>query len=83
MAPYTIQRPPTAPLGSLPRSDIQLAADAWKYIKRQVQQLRQPRVSENEADLKCYKTESAESAISKAGTLVGSEGFTKEKMGKK
>lgn len=83
MAPFTIQRPPSAPLSLLPRSDIQLAADAWKFIKRQVHKLRERRYSETEAVSSCYKTESAESTISKAGTLVVGEGFTIGAMGKK
>lgn len=83
MAPFTVQRPPTAPLSPLPRSDIHLAADAWKFVNRKVQQLRQRRHLETEAVSWCYNSESAESAYSKAGTLVVEKGFTVVTVGKK
>ena len=79
MAPYTIQRPASAPLQPRPRSDLQLAADAWHYIHRQIRQLRERRHSGSKADEICYKKESADSIMSDTDTLVAAEGCTEKK----
>lgn len=79
MAPYTIQRPSTAPLQPRPRSDLQLAADAWHYIHRQIRQLRERRRSESEAEDVCHKKELVESIMSDTDTLVAAEGCAEKK----
>ncbi|KAJ5673658.1 hypothetical protein N7507_002785 [Penicillium longicatenatum] len=62
----SLQRPSSAPL---PRTDLQIMADAWRYLNRQIRKHRARRLSKAEAQPKCYEG----SIISKADTLVGSE----------
>lgn len=66
----SLQRPPSAPL---PRTDIQLMVDAWRYLNRQIQKHRARRLLKAEAQQKCYDSSSEGSIISKADTLVVSE----------
>lgn len=63
----SLQRPPSAPL---PRTDIQLMVDAWRYLNRQIRKHRARRLSKAEAQQQCYDSSSEESIISKADTLV-------------
>ncbi|KAJ5388173.1 hypothetical protein N7509_010714 [Penicillium cosmopolitanum] len=53
--------------GPTPRTDVQVAKDAWKFVQRKVQKHRSP-PSIPEEDLQ--KTLSQDSAMSKANTLV-------------
>lgn len=70
MAGFTIQRSPTGPLTPRPRTDIELAKDAWKYLSQKVENRRQKQASKSESSTKSNDTDS-ESIISKADTLIG------------
>jgi hypothetical protein len=81
MAGFTIQRSPSGPLNPRPRTDIELAKDAWKYMSQKIDKRRQKRDSKAEASTKGDETDS-ESIMSKADTIVVDEGKTVEKIGK-
>lgn len=60
----SLQRSPDGPT---PRTDVQVAKDAWKFIQRQIQKGRgQPSTTKDDLQ----KTHSHESDMSKANTLV-------------
>jgi len=69
MAGFTIQRSPSSPLSPRPRSEIELAKGAWKYLSQKIDKHRQKQDSKAETKQKSYETDS-ESIISKADTLV-------------
>lgn len=82
MTGFGIQRPATAPLDPRPRSDIELAKDAWKYLSQKIDKRRQQRDSKAETSSKSYETDS-ESIISKAETIVVDGEKTVVNVGKK
>ncbi|KAJ5090207.1 hypothetical protein N7532_008891 [Penicillium argentinense] len=59
-----------SPEGTLPRTDVQLAKNAWKYVNRKIKEHRQNRDKMSEGDSNLHKTQSQESGASKADTLV-------------
>ncbi|KAJ6111225.1 hypothetical protein N7486_003460 [Penicillium sp. IBT 16267x] len=63
----SLQRPASEPL---PRTDIQLMMDVWRYLNRQIRKHRERRLSKAEAQQKSYDSSSEGSIISKADTLV-------------
>ncbi|KAJ5535643.1 hypothetical protein N7513_008829 [Penicillium frequentans] len=63
----SLQRQPSAPL---PRTDIQLMVDAWRYLNRQIRKHRARRLSKAEAQQVCYDSSPEGSIISNADTLV-------------
>ncbi|RAL10233.1 uncharacterized protein BO97DRAFT_407117 [Aspergillus homomorphus CBS 101889] len=73
-----IQRPPSAPLGNLPRTDAQLAGDAWRYLSRQVRKLRRHHTP-NGSQRQALPNAETDSVISEMETLVVTED---EKNGK-
>ncbi|KAJ5925818.1 hypothetical protein N7454_007328 [Penicillium verhagenii] len=73
----SLQRPSSAPL---PRTDIQIAIDFWKYLHRQIQKHRQRRRSKAEAKRDYYDSGSEVSIMSKADTLVPSKESSKESI---
>ncbi|RAL07383.1 uncharacterized protein BO97DRAFT_409042 [Aspergillus homomorphus CBS 101889] len=77
----TIQRPASGPLSPRPRTDLQLAADAWKFVGRQVQKVRNRRREKKGSG---DKTESG-SVFSEAETIVtdGDQGTMKERKEEK
>jgi hypothetical protein len=77
MAGFTIQRSPSGPLEPRPRTDIELAKDAWKYLSKKVEDHRQKRDSKAGSSTKTSDTDS-ESIISRADTLVGEKSDMKK-----
>lgn len=68
-----------SPGGPTPKTDVQLAKDAWKFVRGHIQKHRDQRTTEG--DLR--KTFSQESDISKANTIVASsEDQSAKKAGK-
>lgn len=55
-----------SPGGSTPKTDVQLAKDAWKFVRGHIQKHRDRRTTEGDL----HKTLSQESDISKANTRV-------------
>jgi hypothetical protein len=77
MAGYTIQRSPSGPLEPRPRTDIELARDAWRYVSKKVENYRQKRDSAAGSSTKSSDIDS-ESIISKADTLVAEKSDMKK-----
>ncbi|KAJ5674409.1 uncharacterized protein N7477_004343 [Penicillium maclennaniae] len=79
MAGFTIQRSPTGPLTPRPRTDVELAKDAWKYLSQKVEKRRQKQASKSESSTKSYDTDS-KSITSNADTLIGDKSNMKKGM---
>ncbi|KAJ5596438.1 hypothetical protein N7450_002896 [Penicillium hetheringtonii] len=57
-----------SPGGPTPKTDVQLAKDAWKYVRGHIQKHRDQKTTETDL----HKTRSQESDMSKANTIVAS-----------
>ncbi|KAJ5404459.1 hypothetical protein N7509_004330 [Penicillium cosmopolitanum] len=65
--------------GSVPRTDVHLAKDAWDFIRGKRQAFLQQEPSVSEGDMACSKMTSQESVLSKANTIVVSSDKGAEK----
>lgn len=56
-----------SPGGPTPRTDVQVAKDAWKFVQRKIQK---HRTQSSAAEDNLHKTQSHESTMSEANTIV-------------